>query len=522
MADPISKSKAITDYITNVAVTFSYKVAEFSVRLLKGEIKEITNEVVEKLKEKAGEVEENQWLTMLSAYKSAGMISESDVTSYYKMKDLAHPFDWVMYFAATIKLFFNYITVTSEGHLAKQSQAINKEVRPYLPAPADIINAAFIAPEKTGRVREILKRTGIKDEDIDLLFLSKYSLYPPEMIKTLYLRGIIDEGLMFTRMRELGYTDTRIREMIRTWEVIPGAQDLFWMVGKEAFEPDTISLLGLDAEFPVDQVKWLQKQGISNEWALKYWYAHWDQPSIQQGFEMLHRGVIDLNMLDTLFKTVEIPPFWRDKLTKIAYQPLTRVDVRRMHKLGVIDDQRLIRAYKDLGYNDENALAMANFTVLYNQGTSVSLTKSQILSSYKDGMINRDNAKELLTAVDIGESEAEFLLYHEDHKKEQANIKRRIKVIGDRYKLGNINIITVRNELGKLNLLSDKIELLIEEWDIDKYEDIAIPSKTDLNKFLLQGVITKDQYRTEMKKLGYTTVAINWYMESLNKTTRST
>ncbi|GAG82311.1 unnamed protein product [marine sediment metagenome] len=84
---------------------------------------------------------------------------------------------------------------------------------------------------------------------------------------------------------------------------------------------------GYADEFPEDQVKWLKMQGLSKEWALKFWYAHWDTPSIQHGFEMFHRQhpddptkkIIDRKELDDLFRTIEIPPFWREKLTQVCF-----------------------------------------------------------------------------------------------------------------------------------------------------------------------------------------------------------
>ena len=52
---------------------------------------------------------------------------------------------------------------------------------------------------------------------------------------------------------------------------------------------------------------------------------------------MLHRGVIDTAELDMLLRAQDVMPFWRDRLTAIAYRPLTRVDVRRMYKQGVLN-----------------------------------------------------------------------------------------------------------------------------------------------------------------------------------------
>ncbi|GAH81991.1 unnamed protein product, partial [marine sediment metagenome] len=139
----------------------------------------------------------------------------------------------------------------------------------------------------------------------------------------------------------------------------------------------------------------LKMQGISEYWAQKYWYAHWDTPSITQGFEMLHRGFIDRKELDDLFRTVEIPPFWRDKLTAIAFNPFTRVDVRRMHKAGVLTDDELVTAYMDVGYNADKAAKMTEFTILYNGEGNTSLTRSQILNGFTEYIITREDTAEL-------------------------------------------------------------------------------------------------------------------------------
>ncbi|GAH93918.1 unnamed protein product, partial [marine sediment metagenome] len=44
---------------------------------------------------------------------------------------------------------------------------------------------------------------------------------------------------------------------------------------------------------------------------------HWSLPSPSQGFEMLHRGVIDEAELNMLLRALDIMPFWREKLTKV-------------------------------------------------------------------------------------------------------------------------------------------------------------------------------------------------------------
>jgi len=313
------------------------------------------------------------------------------------------------------------------------------------------------------------------------------------------------------RMRELGYTDTRTKEIIQGWPIIPGPSDLFHLVAREAFEPDAIKLMGLGDEFPHAQVEWLQKQGISEEWAKKYWYAHWDQPSIQAGYEMLHRDVIGLEALNMLFKTVEIPPFWRDKLIKIAYQPYTRVDVRRMHDMGVLDDDELIRSYMDLGYDEEHALKMAQFTVRYNRQGDKELSMSQVLKGYRENLIEKDDAKDLLMQLEYTEAQTDYFIILEDYKEEKEYQDDLIANIKDRYQNNLIDDFDAQSRLNQLNLPAKQVTVLMDKWQIQRFEDRKLPSKTDLDKFLRFKVINKDTYRMEMHRLGYGSGYITWY-----------
>ena len=267
-----------------------------------------------------------------------GVVDKDDIKAFEWFKGLPFPFNVVIFTLVFVILVAGYIMALSTSLWGTVKQSYNKVYSPEPPSPRDVMQAAFVAPEKTAEVRDAMQRAGLSNDDIDLFFLSAYRLYSEDIVRVLWLRGVLSDDQMYMRMRELGYTDTRTKEIIQGWPIIPGPSDLFHLVAREAFEPDAIELMGLGDEFPVAQVEWLQKQGISEDWAKKYWYAHWEQPSIQAGYEMLHRDVIGLEALNMLFKTVEIPPFWRDKLIKIAYQPYTRVDVRRMHDMGVLDD----------------------------------------------------------------------------------------------------------------------------------------------------------------------------------------
>lgn len=301
------------------------------------------------------------------------------------------------------------------------------------------------------------------------------------------------------------------------WPYIPSVQDILFMYAKEAFEPDIITATGLDQEFPEEGVQWGEKQGLSREWMLKYWYAHWDYPSLTQGYEMLHRGVIGKEELDMLYRIVEMPKFWHDKMTEIAYNPFTRVDVRRMHKEKTLTDDDLLKAYKDIGYDDWHAEKLRDFTIAYNAKDTKSLTLSHVTKAYADKYVTREDALDFVVGLGYSEDEADFLLYLKDYEEVNDVQNDIIASIRDRYTGNLIDRNEALDRLGKLNLPAMKVDSLLERWDVKRSLDVKVPSKTDLDKFLRNKIIDEDKYRTEMQRLGYGWVYTDWYLSLIKK-----
>jgi len=426
---------------------------------------------------------------------------------------------WIVRVIATVLIpmmqyirdFTNNMSIMSMDRQYKQMQIATPH-----PAPVDnLIRSMIIDPGRSTENRAELKKHGFDNTQIDNIILSYYRTVEEGTIRTNYLRKNIDSPLMYERMRELGYTDTRIAEIVQTWELIPGPGDLFNMVAKEAFEPDIYTKLGLAEEFPTEQIEWLEKQGISPAWAMKYWIAHWAQPSIGQGFEMLHRGVINMDTLDLLFRAVEIPSFWRNKLTQIAYRPFTRVDVRRMHDIGVVNDEALIQAYLDIGYSPDKALTMANFTIKYNASHEKELTRGAILESYRESLITRIDASGLLQEQDYSNELADYYLTLEDYKRDKEVQKLQFDNIKEQYLLGLISSSHARTDLNKMGILGSKIDALLEQWELQLYKYQRLPSKADLDRFLVKGIIAENEYKELLTQHGFSFRHIQMYIDDM-------
>lgn len=440
-----------------------------------------------------------------------GLLDENGVEvlkGYINDNEKAGP---LVYLGIYLLLGKTWLTANMDSIGGDYAKKIRAQWSPASPANAEVLRAAFVDPDHTTAVRKVMRENGLSEEDIDLIFLANYALYDPATVRSLFFRGELSERQVYMRLNEMGYTNTRVQEMIKTWDIIPPIADIITMYAKEAFEPEIIQKIGLGDEFPREGVEWAQKHGLSEDWLKKYWYAHWDQPSIQMGFQMLHRGVIDWETLDMLFRIVEIPPFWRDKLNQIAYTPYTRVDVRRMHLLGVISDEELKQAYQDLGYDDTKSDKMVDWTILYNRGSEKDLTRSQIEAAYRKRAIIEVDARMMLVDLGYSRDEAAFMTdlidFDEDQKHEDALIEN----IKTAYLLRIVNRVDTVNNLNGLALPAKRIDFLMETWDLHMVETKKLPSKTDLDKFYRKDLITQDEYKEDMRNLGYSERHIDLY-----------
>ena len=465
-----------------------------------------------------------KWATFLDglANEKPPRIPQDTANLLKKLSSEDFPISFIAMLMARMKIFSSEInTMVDVYGLDRQYKAM-ESTTPH-PAPvAELVRAMILDPKRTTENRQQLKKHGYDNTQIDNIVLAYYKTIDEGTLRVLYLRKIITAEKLYERMYELGYTKARIDDIVQTWEIIPGPGDLFNMVAKEAFEPDIVAKLGLGAEFPTEQLPWLQKQGISEYWAMKYWIAHWAQPSIGQGFEMLHRGVINDAELDLLFRAVEVPSFWRDKLTQVAYVPYTRVDARRMADVGVLATEDLLKAYTDIGYDVDKAAKMVDFTLKFNAGPEKELTRGAILNSYKSALINKTAAKDLLIKQDYTSDLADFYILMADYDEATKTQDLLFDNIKTQYLLNKMSTTNVTRQLNNMGLDSSRISALISNWGLEKYQYELLPSKTELTSFLLKGIINETQYRQTMSQHGYDAVSIQYYLAAIKTETTGT
>jgi len=149
---------------------------------------------------------------------------------------------------------------------------------------------------------ELLMR-GYSQARVDTLIETGYQVPDPASLYSMNLRDLPGGENLTDRFKELGFNPTDAQSLSDLKFYIPGAQDLITMAVRDVFNPAIVEEFGQNEDFPDEFAKYAAQQGISDFWARKYWAAHWVLPSMQMGFEMLHRRVIDEDKLKRLMAT---------------------------------------------------------------------------------------------------------------------------------------------------------------------------------------------------------------------------
>jgi len=359
---------------------------------------------------------------------------------------------------------------------------------------------------------ELGKENGFNNEYAEKFYnISGHLLSIADYI-TLWRRDKITEEELDNRLLNLRLDAVTIENAKKVTEYFPNPQDLIHFAVREVYNPEIVSRFGMMQDLPQKFITEAAKGGVQKEQAENYWAAHWVLPSINQGFEMLHRGVIDNNTLNLLLKALDVMPFWRDALTKISYNPLTRVDVRRMYRLDVLDEQGVYDAYLNIGYSPEDAQKMLEFTVRYENAENVGISRSNVMSSYQKGLISNEQLKVYLQGFGYTDNVVSYWLSVADFEKDNNELDTLVNELTAQYNQGIITLEVLQNTLNGANLPAVYVENVVSKVSLKLSAKRKTPSQNDLIDWLHKGIIDSLTYSMHMKQLGFTDELIINYL----------
>lgn len=420
---------------------------------------------------------------------------------------------------------------------------------------------------------------GISKDKAQIILQTSKQIVSPGEAQTAFLRGLISEKEHDKIISKNGFSKSQIKLFKQLYNVLPGLNDIITMAVKEAFSPKIAETFGQYEDFPEEFAHFAKQAGLSEEWAKRYWAAHWGLPSPNMGFEMFQRGIVSEDELKLLLKALDIMPFWREKIIKLSYQPITRVDIRRMYKMSLLTDDELYQRYLQIGYSPEDAAKMVEFTKVYSAPEDENtndefriLARSTYSAAYRKNIISKDEYYQFLISANYNEHDANLLIaiddftistdaklfnledYKKDYQKvvlngydrgilarhevvnmletvgyseDEANLQINLidynrqlalealvtKQVAEQYITRTIDATQVQNYLNTFNFTDLQISKLLEEWNVERNIRTRKPTLSQIKQFFLNGLITLEQMKEEIRGLGYPERYVNLYVQ---------
>ncbi len=388
-------------------------------------------------------------------------------------------------------------------------QEENRLMRPTLLGLADGINAVYRGERDQAWLLDVGSQLGYEDEDIRLALGTQRPLPNVGDVLTWRHRQLVSDAEARDELRAAGWTDERIGRYIEASVIIPPLSDLVRFAVREAF-PGQDAYRETQAETPARFIDEAAKIGLPDTAARSYWAAHWVLPSVSQVFEMFQRGVIDAAELDRYLIVADVMPKWRERLTSISYTPFTRVDIRRMHALGLLDDRGVERAYRDIGYSPKDAKAQLAFVQALNNADEKAasaperdLTRSDLTGAYRDGLLTREALVSALTTIGYDDDETALIVAREDLRVETAERRETKGLIVDAAVAGLIEYGEAQDRLAAAGLTTDEQALTLDTIERRREARLAAPTRADLFRFHKARIIDADELRAALGDLGY-------------------
>jgi len=430
-------------------------------------------------------------------------------------------------------IFFMLVSIAGQLFFFIDAGRINSQIMmqglalqfPFqLLTPGDAANAYNRGFISQSEAMNMIKRQGYAD-NLAMALLSMSATFPQEgEVLNQWHRGLINEMHVDVALKALNRPADFIKATKEASFLIPPVGDLITMAVREVFSPEIAARFGQFEDFPKEFAEWARKQGLSEEWSQRYWAAHWALPSPNQGFEMLHRGVINEQELELLLRALDVMPFWRNGLTQIAYSPFTRVDIRRMHAMGLLTEEEVFVAHKEIGYDADKARKLTAFTIALNKPAAADdeaelkeLSRAQILSFFGDGLMNRERAMGLLDAMGYTPEAAGLMLSEVELSQERAERKAEIQLTLDLAKAGVLTIAQAEDRLNRLGLETIEVGRALSELIRESQRRTKLPTRAEAEQFFRQKLITEAAYRDILETLGYAEKWVKAYIEEAKR-----
>jgi hypothetical protein len=407
------------------------------------------------------------------------------------------------------------LSTASEPFLRPFTYFLNYNYPSKIIEPNVALNLFFRGIITESELKTLLKFHGYNEKQTQLLIESSRAILTLEELVVAKWRGIITEDEFKAYAKKHGITEEDLKRFEAVRKFYPSAEDFIRFAVRDVFNQAIVEKYGYDEEFPEQIAEHVKKSGMDIEQLKWFWRAHWQLPSPTQAYEMLQRlnpdvlsvrasayekmGLktddikTDLDTVRELLKIADYPKFWRDRLIAIAYEPLTRVDLRRIYELGLINDQELLARLMELGYTKDDAELLSNFYKRLKHEENFKIALSKIENAYKIGKITREQYKQLLEQAGYSDDEVEFLVSLTDYEIEEEKREKKMNLLISKYTKGLISKEDIISEAKKIGINDSELQYWLEMAQLKRETGVKTLSTTQIRDAWLKGLIDEEE-----------------------------
>jgi hypothetical protein len=382
-------------------------------------------------------------------------------------------------------------------------------------SPADAVRAFHRDQLSAEQLDTQLRRHGFIEtsEYSAIVDLATPYLSPGEQVN-LWQRDQISETDLDERLRLMGFVrEDQVTEMKALAVAVPSSGDLTRMMMRDAADTDIVAKFDLDAEFEKKYKgripEWARAQGMEEEHLLYQWRAHWTIPPPGQLYTMLHRlrhadpnspAWIDKQTVETALEQQDILPFWVPKLLEISTAPMTRVDARRAHAIGIVDRAALVKSFWDRGYSDPDSETLANYV---ERDLFLKVRHSSLVKRFGKLELTLTELNKELDYTGLTADQRNEIIAYGKHLATESSRTLCTKAIKSRFKTGELTYSESLSQVIDYGFDAEMANQVVAGWECEIKSKGKPQGAAVLCRWLGQGLITANEMLTRLGKLGY-------------------
>ncbi len=192
------------------------------------------------------------------------------------------------------------------------------------------------------------------------------------------------------------------------------------------------------------------------------------------------------------------------KKRKEIRQAPNKSDIKTFYEQGLIYDKQAIEWLIELGYKETIAEMIVQSWKLKQAEETKHLSKSEIVKAYSLGLINREQALEMLINLGYDKESAELILKIADYEDRQKIIELEIKEILEDLKDGYITENEAVERLTKIGVNPERAGLLVQLTLAKKRVELRqTPTLSQIEQFFKYGLVDEKTALEWLQLIGY-------------------